>query len=95
MALDRNELVDIGWKNQKFTSLNRHEGDTFTKERLDRVDANKKWLHVLDNLSVDVLTMGCFDHCPSFLNIVDHDGGLIKRRIFRYEAKRVLEEDGE
>lgn len=32
VALERNGLVDLGWKNQKYTLSNWHNDDTFTKE---------------------------------------------------------------
>lgn len=43
-ALETNGLFDIGWKCLKFTWSNRHIGDTFTKERLDKGIANMQWI---------------------------------------------------
>lgn len=39
LALETNDLVDLGWKEHKSTWSNRHNNETFTKERLTRVVA--------------------------------------------------------
>lgn len=94
LALERNGLVDLGWKNQKFTQSNKHTYETFTKERLDRVVANENWLTMFGNPGVDILTTCSSYHCPLVLNTTDYSSGpLRRRRIFRYETKRALEEN--
>lgn len=42
--LSKGYLFDLGGIGDKFTWSNRHEDTSFTKERLDKVLANKKWL---------------------------------------------------
>lgn len=42
-AMICNRLYDLGWIGQNFTWCNQHEGDTFSKERLDRALANQEW----------------------------------------------------
>lgn len=95
MALERNGLINLGWINQKCTWSNRHIDDTFTKERLDRVVANSRWLSNFSNPKVEVLHMSRSGHCPIFLTNDNIRERRRRWRIFRYEAKWVLEEDGE
>lgn len=64
-------------------------------ERLDRIVTNKQWLTAFSNPGMEILTTSNLDHCPLFLNTMAHIKGLGRRRIFRYEAKWTLEEDGE
>lgn len=94
-ALERNELVDLGWKNQNFTLSNRHIDENYTKKCLDHFVANKKWLTTFSNPGVEILTTSSLYHCPLILNNVDHNNGSVRRMIFRYEVKWALEEDGE
>lgn len=54
-ALESNGLYDYR-KGQKYTWINRHEDDSFTKERLDRVVANQEWLDIFRLIDVEVLT---------------------------------------
>lgn len=46
-ALNSLGSKDVGWENQKITWNNKHQDDTFTKERLDRAVENKLWLNFL------------------------------------------------
>lgn len=43
-VLNNGSLFDLGWSGIKFIRSNRHEDDSFTKERLDRVLANQTWM---------------------------------------------------
>lgn len=95
LTLEMNGLVDLGWRNQKFTWSNSHSDETFTKERLDRVMANKQWLTGFSNPGVKILATSSLDHCPILLNTMVHSDESSKRMIFRYEAKWALEEDAE
>lgn len=71
VALERNGLVDLGWKNQKYSWSNMHKNDTFTKECLDRVVANYRWMSSFNNLGVEVLYTSRSDHCPIILTNED------------------------
>lgn len=51
-ALETNDLLDLGWKEQKFTWSNRHSDKTFTMGRLNRVVANQRWLFAFENQGV-------------------------------------------
>lgn len=43
VALEKNGLFDVRWRNQKYTWSNRHQDSTFTKEKLERVVVNQLW----------------------------------------------------
>ncbi|XP_042952211.1 uncharacterized protein LOC122289292 [Carya illinoinensis] len=94
-ALDENCLFDLGWKGCKFTWSNKHEDQTFTKERLDRAVANWRWIEMFKNREVEVLTASQSDHKALLLSM---DKGVVlhmkRRRLFRFEAKWTLKEDG-
>lgn len=61
-ALEISGLIDLGWKKQKFTWLNHHLDDTYTRERLDRAMANKEWLYEFGGTGVEVLVFERLDH---------------------------------
>lgn len=79
----------------KYTWLNRHHDEMYTKERLDWVVANKRWLLEFNNQSIEVLTTHKSDHCPLVLNVENDGTRKLRRKIFRYKSKWALEEDGE
>lgn len=96
MTLERNDLLDLRWKNFKFTWSNRHQDESFTKERLDRVMVNNLWLNEFRSMGVEVLNSGRSDHHPILLTTTKtFNHGITKRRIFRYEAKWTREDDWE
>lgn len=55
LALEMNGLVDLGWRNQIYTSSNIHFDSSFTKKRLDRTVKNQSWLNIFGSVKVDVL----------------------------------------
>lgn len=67
-ALDDGGLSDLGWRGDKLTWSNQHGDETFTKERLDRVFANKNWIEAQKEISVEVLVARSFDHIPVLLS---------------------------
>ncbi|XP_041000998.1 uncharacterized protein LOC121246780 [Juglans microcarpa x Juglans regia] len=87
-VLEDNSLFDLGWMRSRFTWSNRHEDQSFTKERLDRAVANHSWAVNFRNNKVDVLITRQSDHKALLLsmNMVDT---VFKRmrRVFRFEAK--------
>lgn len=48
-------LSDLGFIGDIFTWSNKHEFDTFTKERLDRVVVNSNWVEMFDLVTVEPL----------------------------------------
>lgn len=81
MALETNGLLDLSWKNQKFTWSNRHIGDCFTKEHLNRVVVNQLWLQNFRSMGVDVLISGHSEHLPILLNTSETANGRPTKRI--------------
>lgn len=63
-TLDSSRLMDVSWKNKKYTWSNKHQDDNFTKERLDRAVVNKLWLDAFRAMDIEVLTTWNLDHHP-------------------------------
>lgn len=64
LAIDKNGLIDMGWKNQKFIWFNRHSDDIYTIERLDQLLATRHWLEEFGDTTVEVLVASSSYHCP-------------------------------
>lgn len=94
-ALEDSGLIDMGWKNQKITWSNCHSDETYTLERLDRLVATRRWVEVFGNTGIEVLMAGSSDHCPVLFTVTNSIPYRQRKKIFRYEAKWALEEDGE
>ncbi|XP_042964510.1 uncharacterized protein LOC122298707 [Carya illinoinensis] len=93
-ALESGGLFDLGWKGDKYTWSNKHEDNTFIKERLDRVVANIKWSEMFQGNEVEVLAARSSDHKPIMLSTKQVDKrGWKGSRQFRYEASWALEEE--
>lgn len=67
-TLVANGLHDLGWNGQKFTWCNCHEGNNFTKKRLDRALVNQAWFEQIGRTRVKVMTAGRSEHLPIFLS---------------------------
>ncbi|XP_042964718.1 uncharacterized protein LOC122298940 [Carya illinoinensis] len=61
------KLFDLGWEGNKYTWCNRHENETFTKERLDRGLANRRWLEAFPDAKVSTMMALCSDQRPILL----------------------------
>ncbi|KAF5452148.1 hypothetical protein F2P56_027178 [Juglans regia] len=95
-VLEDGGLYDLGWRGDKFTWSNKHEDETFTKERLDRVVANLVWKDIFKEGWVEVLVDRSSDHRPILLTMNQLENQEWKKqRVFRYEAKWALEEECE
>ncbi|XP_041009372.1 uncharacterized protein LOC121253428 [Juglans microcarpa x Juglans regia] len=95
-VLERGGLFYLGWRGDKFTWSNKHDNETFTKERLDRAVANLRWKEIYKEGWVEVLTAKCSDHKPLLLSMNQVLSiAWRRRRMFRYEARWSLEEDCE
>lgn len=62
------DAVDLGWGGNRFTWENRQNGRAFIKERLDRFLANKEWLDIFEDASVDHLNSEVSNHVPILRN---------------------------
>lgn len=61
-------LSDMGYQSVKFTWCNNREGNSFTKERLDRVFGNNGWHSLFSNsIVVNVLVDQRSHHSPLLL----------------------------
>lgn len=80
-------LSDLGAKRPKFTWNNGRHGRDYTKERLDRVVASKKWCDFFPHAEVTVLANQASNHNPLILTFNVREGyGRSGKRPFRYES---------
>lgn len=94
-ALAENDFCDVGWKGNMFTWSNRHLDNTFTKGRLDRVVANPLWSESFHSSSVEVLDVSQSNHKALLLDTGSNQQyKRKKRRLFRFEAKWILDGEG-
>ena len=56
-ALEDCDLADLGYHGPKYTWSNCREGGDFTKERLDRVVANRRLCEIFQDAEVSVDTV--------------------------------------
>lgn len=97
VLMEECQLCDLGFKVQrvtKFTWSNRRRDQNFTKERLDRVMANKEWCEKFKDAEVFVLPARSSDHKPLLLSV--HNRCRLygpKRRSFKFEASWTLDEE--
>jgi hypothetical protein len=88
-TLEHCQLSDLGFSGPNFTWCNQWDGPHFTKERLDRVVANREWFvflflwHKLEYWLLEALTMHHFFFCLSLQMVILSEK---KHRLFRYEA---------
>lgn len=64
-------------------------------EMLDRLVATRHWLEEYGNMEVEVLVSNSSNHCPLKFTIKEFAFHKQRQRIFRYEVKWALKEDGE
>lgn len=57
--------------------------------------AHKRWLIEFSKPGVEVLITSRSNHYPLILNNEDHRNGKARRRVFRYEVKWALKNEGE
>lgn len=79
-------LSDLMFRGPKFTLSNFQEGFSFTKERLDRVVANRDWCEHFNEADVLVGVAISSNHSPIFLNLLGQGSGRQRRRAFQYEV---------
>ncbi|XP_042944594.1 uncharacterized protein LOC122278474 [Carya illinoinensis] len=91
--LEKGNLLDLGWKRNKFTCCNHHEDESFTKERLDTAIANTRWRLNYSEASVETLPAICSDHSPILLSCsFERCSAYRYHTSFKYEANWNKEE---
>lgn len=78
-------LADLVHKGDFFTWSNKHEDNTFTKERLDRAVANLHWMQLYELYQVESLVARSSDHKPICLTC-QHPTTQRRPVVFRFEA---------
>ncbi|XP_040992690.1 uncharacterized protein LOC121239501 [Juglans microcarpa x Juglans regia] len=93
-VLEGGGLFDLGWRGDKFTWNNKHEDETFTKERLDRAVMNSAWKEIFKEGWVEILVDRSSDYKLIMLTLNQPASQEWKvKRMFTYEAKWALEEE--
>lgn len=86
-----NNLLDLGYKGQRFTWARNNGDHCKLRERLDRGLSNTQWLVCWPDRCVHHEPCVGFDHCPLFFIIEPNSGR--KKSIFKFEAKWLEEPD--
>ncbi|XP_030924702.1 uncharacterized protein LOC115951683 [Quercus lobata] len=96
VALENCELTDLGFIRHKFTCTNRCPGSAHTKQRLDKVVADKDWIEKFPASSVSHLFNHASDQIPILLRTMN-DKRLRGRGAggFRFEESWFLWDDCE
>ncbi|XP_042939464.1 uncharacterized protein LOC122274492 [Carya illinoinensis] len=92
-ALEETGLADLGWRGNKYTWNNGHEGVTFIKERLDQVVANQWWRATFQEAGVEVLSTWVSDHKPLLVLAKEMGERRYKGKKFKYEMNWGMEEE--
>ncbi|XP_042972741.1 uncharacterized protein LOC122304536 [Carya illinoinensis] len=90
-AMEDCALREVPFQGDFFTWSNKREGDSFTKEKLDRALGNQAWFDCFPDCHISTLAAQCSDHAPILLllsceNLTRASGS----RPFRYEASWFL-----
>lgn len=80
------ELFELDYRGPRFTWTNGREGLDFTKEKLDRVVANREWCCLYPRVDVLKEVQLHFDHSSMSIFLMGLLHGRRQSRGFRYEA---------
>jgi hypothetical protein len=93
-ALEACGLCDLGFSGPCFTWCNHRSDGTFTKERLDRVVADRDWNSLFQSAVVQVLPACASDHHPLVVSFSVHPSDRRSfKRCFKFEAGWVKDEE--
>lgn len=84
-ALSMNNLSEIKCASDPFTWSNKHEGESFTKERLDQVVANNFWKWLFAKTRVEGVSVISSNHKPLLMYMENILIWMVKKS-FRFEA---------
>jgi hypothetical protein len=84
----------MSFKGSKYTWTNGRSDSTFTKERLDRVVANKEWRSMFKEVVIHVLAGRTSDHKPLLIECTEKGEEKVRgKKGFKFEAKWMLDEE--
>ena len=86
-ALEDCSLSDLGASGPRFTWNSGRHGRNFTKKKLDRVVANKRWCNFFPQAEVSILAKRASNHNPLLITLKSSKGnGHQYKRSFRFES---------
>ena len=86
------ELHDLGFEGNQFTWRNKRSSDDFVTGRLDRMLGTSSWISDFKGAVVSHLAVQNSDHCPLLLTIPTPQAITKKKKLFRFEAMWVKDE---
>ncbi|RYR65908.1 hypothetical protein Ahy_A03g011829 [Arachis hypogaea] len=81
--VDDNSLIDVDLKGSKYTWFSNPRRNVITRERLDRVLVNWKWLQIYQDVTLRASSAVSSDHCALILDIQRR---VRMKKEFRFEA---------
>lgn len=86
-AIEGCNLINLGHMGDHFTWSNKHEDNTFIKERLDKALANLIWKTCLQICQVESLRVRNSEHKPIMMSyFTNHNNNVKRMKLFRYEV---------
>jgi hypothetical protein len=86
------DLHDLGFVGPPFTWRNKRQEEDFSTARLDRIFASTSWITAFNGAVVTHLAVQKSDHCPLLLSIPGDPPVSKKKKIFRFEAMWIRDE---
>jgi exonuclease III len=86
------ELHDLGFEGNQFTWRNKRSSDDFVTGRLNRMLGTSSWISDFEGAVVSHLAVQNSDHCPLLLTIPTPQAITKKKKLFRFEAMWVKDE---
>lgn len=82
MAQIHNNLFDIKGNGDCYTWSNKHDDESFTKERLGILVAYHRWKELLSDITISNALVIAFDHKPLWISLKNNAMWRVKKKIF-------------
>lgn len=92
-ALICNNLFYIKGNGDCYTWSNKHDHESFTKERLDRLVTNQRWKELFSDITMSNTPVISFDRKPLLISLRNKAMCRVKKKIFGFETGWLQEEE--